>query len=117
MYVYSGNSILYGYTGRCTVSPWVFPSHLSRERENGALGVDQLQEIDRIFAQPPEIVVMRPAYFGERMESHRRAVQRMEELGYRLRGRWPLGNLNISVYALPTARKPAPPRLAASKPS
>src|SRR5436305_10498325 len=40
----SGNSILYGYTGRCTVSPWVFPSHLSRERENGALGVDQLQE-------------------------------------------------------------------------
>ena len=51
------------------------------------------------------------------MESHRRAVQRMEELGYRLRGRWPLGNLNISVYALPTARKPAPPRLAASKPS
>ena len=118
MYIYSGNPILYGYTGRCTVSPWVFPSHLSRERENGALGVDQLQEIDRIFtAERPEIVVMRPVYFGERMASHQLAVQRMEALGYRLRGRWPLGDLSISVYALPAARTPAPPRLASSRPS
>lgn len=117
MYVYSGNAILYSYTGRCTVTPWIFPSHLSRERENGALGVDQLEEINRIFANPPEIVVMRPAYYGERMEAHRLAVQRMDALGYRLRGRWPLGDLYISVYALPEVRKPAPARLASSKPA
>ncbi len=117
MYVYSGNAILYSYTGRCAVTPWIFPSHLSRERENGALGVDQLEEINRIFANPPEIVVMRPVYYGERMESHRLAVKRMDELGYHLRGQWPLGDLYISVYELPEARKSAPPRLASSKPA
>lgn len=117
MYVYSGNAILYSYTNRCTVTPWIFPSHLSRERENGALGVDQLQEINRIFDQRPEIVVMRPTYFGERMASHELAVKRMDALGYRLRGRWPLGDLYISVYELPAARRSAPPRFASSKPS
>lgn len=122
MYVYSGNSILYSYTGRCRVSPWVFPSHLSRERENGALGVDQLVEIDRIFDHKPEIVVMRPEYFGERMAAHRLTVQRLREGGYALRGRYPLGDLLIDVYAAPGATAAAPPapaplRRAASKPS
>jgi hypothetical protein len=118
MYVYSGNSILYSYTGRCTVSPWVFPSHLSRERENGALGVDQLEEIERIFARRPEIVVMRPQYFGERIAAHELAVRKLQENGYRLRGRWPLGDLLIDVYELPrAARSGVPSRLASSRPA
>lgn len=118
LYVYSGNAILYGYTGRCTATPWIFPSHLSRERENGALGVDQLAEIDRIFAKRPEIVVMRPTYFGERMAAHALTLRRLAEGGYRLRGRWPLGDILIDVYALPAAaRSAAPPRLASTRPS
>ena len=118
MYVHSGNSILYSYTGRCIVSPWVFPSHLSRERENGALGVDQLAEVDRIFAKRPEIVVMRPEYYGERLAVRRRAEQHMQAMGYRLKGRWPLGDLMISVYELPIARSLAPPpRLASTSPA
>ncbi|WP_157073771.1 hypothetical protein [Sphingomonas soli] len=117
MYIHSGNSILYSYTGRCMVSPWVFPSHLSRERENGALGVDQLAEVDRIFAKRPEIVVMRPEYYGERLIVRRRAEAHMQALGYKLKGRWPLGDLMISVYELPAARIIAPPRLASTKPA
>ncbi|WP_448662290.1 ArnT family glycosyltransferase [Sphingomonas sp. CJ20] len=118
MYVYSGNSILYSYTGRCRVSPWLFPSHLSRERENGALGVDQLAEINRIFDNRPAIVVMRPEYFGERMEAHRLAVKRLAEGGYSLRGEYPLGDLMIAVYAAPGVEaRAAPDRRLASKPS
>lgn len=118
MYVHSGNAILYSYTGRCMVTAWIFPSHLSRERENGALGVDQLAEVDRIFAKKPEIVVMRPEYYGERLVVRRRAEQHMAAMGYRLKGRWPLGDLMISVYELPTARSVAPPpRLASTNPA
>jgi hypothetical protein len=116
MYVHSGNAILYSYTGRCAVTPWIFPSHLSRERENGALGVDQLAEVDRIFAKRPEIVVMRPEYYGERLEVRRRAQQHMAALGYRLKGRWPLGDLPISVYELPRTLTP-PARLASTRPA
>ncbi|RYY23198.1 MAG: hypothetical protein EOP62_20935 [Sphingomonadales bacterium] len=115
MYVHSGNTIFYAYTGRCIVSPWVFPSHLSRERENGALGVDQLAEVDRIFGRnPPAIVVTRSEYHGERLIVRRRVESHMARLGYRTKGKWPLGSTMITVYELPLARSVAPPRLAAT---
>jgi hypothetical protein len=116
LYVYSGNAILYGYTGRCSATPWLFPSHLSRERENGALGVDQLAEIARIFATRPAVVTMRPAYFGERAESHALALRKLAEGGYRLKGRWPLGDLMIDVYAAPDSAAAPPLRPASSSP-
>lgn len=109
LYVYSGNSILYSYTGRCAVTAWIFPSHLSRERERAALGVDQLEEINRVFARRPQFVVMRPTYFGERAESHALALAKLKEGGYRLRGRYPLGDILIDVFEA----KPVP-RLAAT---
>ncbi|UZK64900.1 hypothetical protein [Sphingomonas sp. M1-B02] len=117
LYVYSGNSSLYTHSGRCFASPWVFPSHLSRVREKGAVGVDQLAEIERIFASRPEIVVMRPPYEGERAESRALVLRRLGE-DYRLRGRYPLGNLMIDVFALQAAPTVATaPRRAATRPS
>ena len=118
MYVYSGNTSLYSHTGRCTLSPWVYPSHLSRERENGAVGVDQLAEIGRIFAKRPEVVVMGPAFSGERAESRALTITRLREGKYALRGRYPLGKSLLEVYAAPgSTAGVAPPRLAARSPS
>jgi len=116
LYVHSGNAILYSYTDRCTVTPWIFPSHLSRERENGALGIDQVVEERRVFARKPEVVVMRPEYLGERLEVRRVALQTMRSLGYRLTGRYPLGDVLIDVYKLPIARSVGTPRLASRRP-
>lgn len=118
LYVYSGNSSLYSHSGRCALSPWVYPSHLSRERENGAVGVDQLAEIGRIFAKRPEIVVMAPAFSGERVESRHLVIDRLRESNYVLRGRYPLGKLLLDVYAAPgSTAGVAAPRLAARSPS
>ncbi|MET0307098.1 MAG: hypothetical protein ABW023_00195 [Sphingomonas sp.] len=117
LYIHSGDSILYSFTGRCAVTSWIFPSHLSRERENGAVGVDQIAEEGRIFAKKPEVVVMRPEYLGERLEVRKVALRAMQTLGYRLTGRYPLGDQMINVYKLPTARSEGTPRLAANRPS
>jgi hypothetical protein len=118
MYVYSGNSSLYSRTGRCALSPWVYPSHLSRERENGAVGVDQLAEIGRIFAKRPEVVVMAPAFSGERAESRHLVIERLRRGEIRLRGRYPLGKSLLDVYAAPGSTAGlAVPRLAARSPS
>jgi hypothetical protein len=119
LYVYSGNTSLYSQTGRCALTPWIFPSHLSRERENGAVGVDQLDEIGRIFAQRPEVVVLRPAYTGERAESRALVIAKLREGGYALRGRYPLGDLLLDVYAAPGSTAGVPPalRFAARSPS
>lgn len=115
LYVYSGTSMLYGYTGRCVVTPWIFPSHLARDRENGALGVDQMAEIDRIFTQKPRYVVMRPVYIGERIEVRERVLGHLKAQGYRLKGRWPIGNLMLDLYeAQATGAAPIPARASSS---
>ena len=103
MYVYSGTTMLYAYTGRCMVTPWIFPSHLAREREVGAVGVDQLAEIDRIFVKRPQIVVMRPEFIGERLEARRHVLERLKTGGYQLKGRWPIGNQMLDVYEVQAA--------------
>jgi hypothetical protein len=97
LYVYSGESMLYTASGRCKLSRYVFPSHLGRTREEGAIGVDQRAEVERILAQKPAIVVLRPAYRGERPEIRALAMESMRR-SYRLRAALPLGNQTVAVY-------------------
>lgn len=117
LYVHSGNTILYSYTGRCTLSAWVFPSHLSRARERDAVGVDQLVEVERIFSERPAVVTMRPEYKGERLEVRQLTHRLLQENGYRLKGTYPVGNELNSVYALADTRAAdARPDLASTRP-
>lgn len=99
LYLHSGDTAMYAATGRCAASAWVFPSHLSRERENGAVGVDQLAEVDRIFHRHPAVVAMRQPFSGERRVVRERVLHYLQRDGYRLRGRYPIGDDHISVYA------------------
>lgn len=99
LYVYSGDPMLYPMTGRCRLSRYIFPSHLGRKRERGAIGVDQQAEIERILALKPAVVVLRTPYFGERSELRALVIARMAA-GYRLKAQVPLGRDSISVFAL-----------------
>jgi len=99
LYIYSGNPVLYATSGRCRVSRYVFPSHLGRLREQGAIGVDQQAEIERILALKPEVVVLRTPYFGERAEMRALVMARMDA-AYQLKAELPLGRDRISVYGL-----------------
>jgi len=98
LYVFSGDTMLYPATGRCTVTSYLFPSHLDREREQGAIGVDQAAEVRRIFAARPAVVVMRPPYRGERSEMRVMAVRLLAEGGYRLTAERQLGAQRIDIY-------------------
>jgi hypothetical protein len=98
LYVFSGDTVLYPATGRCTETPYLFPSHLDREREQGAIGVDQVAEVRRIFARRPAVVVMRPPYRGERSEMRALAVRLLAEGGYRLAATRPLGTQRIEIF-------------------
>lgn len=97
LYVYSGAPILYAYTGRCAPTAWVFPSHLSRQREVGAIGIDPLAEIDRIFTTRPDVVLVRSTYIGERKLAHDRTIGHLAA-GYAHAGSYPLGAIRIDVY-------------------
>ena len=57
LFVYEGEPILYHTSKACTVSRFVFPSHLNAAKEQGALGVDARAETQRILAQRPSVIV------------------------------------------------------------
>ncbi len=97
LYVYSSSSMLYPATGRCAVSRYVFPSHLTRARETGAIGVDQAEELARIFARAPAVVVMGPPYDGERADIRAAAIALLAR-DYRLAAQRPLGRKQVAVY-------------------
>lgn len=97
LYVYSGETMLYPASGRCTLSRYLFPSHLGRVRERGAIGVDQEAEIRRILAAQPAVVVVRQPYRGERPEMRALVMARMAQ-AYRLKVQLPLGSDMVQVY-------------------
>jgi len=97
LYVYSGETMLYPATRRCTLSRYLFPSHLGRVRERGAIGVDQETEIRRILAAQPAVMVVRQPYRGERPEMRALVMARMAQ-AYRLKVQLPLGSDIVQVY-------------------
>jgi len=97
LYVYSGETMLYATSGRCTLTRYLFPSHLGRVRERGAIGVDQEAEIRRILAAQPAVVVVRQPYRGERPEMRALVMARMAQ-AYRLQAQLPLGRDLVGVY-------------------
>ncbi|MEO5493209.1 MAG: hypothetical protein ABIR08_04190 [Sphingomonas sp.] len=99
LYVYSGDSMLYPMSGRCRLSRYIFPSHLGRQRERGATGVDQQSEIERILALKPAVVVLRKPYLGERSDLRALVVTHMAT-AYRLKAQVPLGRDSLSVFVL-----------------
>lgn len=57
LFVYGGDPILYQLTQACTVSRYLFPSHLNNRSEAAAIGVDPTRELVRILAARPELIV------------------------------------------------------------
>jgi len=101
LFVFSGESLFYPASGRCALTRYHFSSHLGRLREQGAIGVDQREEITRILALKPAIVVFRPPYPGERAELRDMAMIEMRRY-YRLRATRQLGTRAIEIYARAT---------------
>jgi hypothetical protein len=97
LYVYSSTAMLYPATGRCSLSRYVFPSHLTRLREEGAIGVDQATELRHVLAARPAVVVVGPPYKGERADIRAMAVGLITH-DYRLTTRVRLGRKTVAVY-------------------
>lgn len=97
LYVYSSTAMLYPATGRCSLSRYVFPSHLTRLREEGAIGVDQATELRHVLAARPAVVVVGPPYKGERADIRAMALGLITH-DYRLTTWVRLGRKSVAVY-------------------
>ncbi|MCC2980723.1 DUF2029 domain-containing protein [Sphingomonas sp. IC4-52] len=97
LWVYSGTPKIYAAVPRCRVTRYLFPSHLYRTREQGAIGVDQEAEVRRILALAPQVIVMRPLSIGERPEI-RAIVTAAMARGYVVAAHRPLGRETMTIY-------------------
>lgn len=103
LYVYAAPTMIYPASRRCRVTRYVFPSHLSRLREQGAIGVDQAAELRRIFAARPAAVVLGRRFDGERPEI-RALVLRALGQNYRRIALLRVGETPVAVFAATRSR-------------
>lgn len=97
LFIYSGPTIFYPLTGRCRLSKYVFPSHLHRQREEGATGVSQKDEVERILERVPEVVLVSEGYQGENPQVRKLAVGFLDR-DYQLVASLPLGKDTVRIF-------------------
>ena len=97
LWVYSGTPKIYAAVNRCRMTRYLFPSHLYRTRENGAIGIGQAAEVVRILQGKPAVIVMRPPSIGERPEI-RATVERVVAREYAVAARRSLGSETLTIY-------------------
>ena len=101
LFVYEGEPILYKTTNACTLSKFVFPSHLNAAKERGALGVDPQAETRRILALRPSVIVTSDhAHPADTNFGTRALVEQALMHDYRLAGAATVGTSRWLVYAL-----------------
>jgi len=103
LYVYAGDPMLYAAVPRCTLTRFQFPSHLTRQREAGAIGVDQGDEIARILAARPAVIVDTGPFRGE-LPARRAQLMRAITGRYTRVAQVAEGFSTASVYRLRSAR-------------
>ena len=109
LYVDNGDAALYTFTGRHALSRYLFPTHLQYHREAGAIGADQGAELDRIFAQRPDVVVLqRGPDLGEDPPRVAQVAALVAQGGYAPPVSLRLGRLWADVYRLKRHRGPQP---------
>jgi len=57
LFVFDGPSSIYDTTGSCLPTRFIYPDHLNNELEHHSLGIDQADEVRRIFRNKPGAVV------------------------------------------------------------
>ncbi|WBH17927.1 hypothetical protein [Sphingomonas radiodurans] len=97
LWVYSGTPKIYAAADRCRVTKYIFPSHLYRTRESGAIGVPQAVEVRRILGEKPAAIIMRPRSIGERFDI-RSGVERVIARDYFVAARRQLGSETLTIY-------------------
>jgi hypothetical protein len=101
LFVYSGSSAFYSFTGRPSLTRYLFADHLQEARENGAVGVSQRGEIARVLARRPAVVVVQSLDGGERPDLHAAVLGWLIGHRYRRVGPLPLGDRRIEIFRAP----------------
>lgn len=105
LFVYAPYAALYRETGACLPTRYPFASHLARQREEGAVGVGQVEEIARIAALRPSTIILGKPYSDQNARARAVLLNALRR-DYRLALRTKLGSNHILVFHLRPAKLP-----------
>jgi hypothetical protein len=98
LFVFDNEPILYLKTNSCLNSPYAFPPHLSSAWETNATGVNTLDEVGRILAQKPPIIVTSAEIENQPNAATWRLMRGALARNYRLIHSEPIGGRTRVVY-------------------
>ncbi|MFW2351522.1 hypothetical protein [Qipengyuania sp.] len=106
LWVFDGPTALYRETGSCLPTRFIYPDHLNNALERDSLGVRQIDEVRRILAHRPPVIVTADIPFTPQTEEVKSLVMRTVASDYERILRARIHARTISVWALD--RPPAP---------
>ena len=83
LWVFDGPTSLYTLSGSCLPTRYIYPDHLNNALERNALGVEQTDEVARILANRPPIIVTADTKFTIQNEDAGQLVERAVTDHYR----------------------------------
>ncbi|MCP9223499.1 hypothetical protein MKP08_12155 [Erythrobacter sp. LQ02-29] len=101
LYIHEGEPGLYHATGACTVTRYLFTTHLNSLKEQHALGIDTAAEMRHIVAQRPQVIVKAVEPYSDPPNRPARAIMdRALARDYRETGRYQLGVHTLEIWRL-----------------
>lgn len=99
-YVNEGLPLLYYSTRSCLPSRYIFPEHLTGLRYQHSLGIEQLDELDRIFARRPTVVIKSTIPDEDTRREARALLEAQLARHYRRVDEVPVGADRYEIHAL-----------------
>jgi hypothetical protein len=115
-YMNEGDPVLYQTTNACLATSYIFPTHLAGAVESRSLGIDVEDEMRRIMARRPSVVMVgvkplsRPAN-----QSSRALLMRLLDRDYETYATVAIGTRNFRLYRLKPVQPEIAPRPAADR--
>jgi hypothetical protein len=100
LWIFDGPTALYRETGSCLPTRFIYPDHLNNALERDALGIRQIDEVRRILAQPPAVIVTADIPFTTQNEEVKALVMRTVTRDYERRSQARIHARTISVWVL-----------------
>jgi len=108
LWVWDGPTVLYRLTNSCVPTRFVYPDHLNNALETGALGVDQVEEIRRIFASQPGAIVTADKGMTLRNPQAKALVERTLQRNYEPRLTVEMHGRELTAWVRSPSAEPEP---------
>ena len=104
LWIFDGPSVLYTSADSCIATRFVYPDHLNNSLETHALGVDQTEEVARVLAARPAVIVTASDPLTRQNETALQAVRNALQSDYEPLASARMGDRTVRAWRLRAPR-------------